>query len=153
MGRARWWARRGRGAGGGASARCRRRGGASGRRSTSWSCGRRSRRAPGSRAARRPACRLHRAHPVEASLDDQLAASGDLRVAAPLLADVADPLPHLAGLPPQVEAGHGGLAAGGGQQRGEHPQGGRLAGPVGAEEAEGLTSRDIEVDAGNRLDG
>ena len=97
--------------------------------------------------------RIGGAHAVQAALHDQLPASGDLRVAAPLLADVADPLAHPAGLAEQVAAGNGRPAAGDREQGGEHPERRRLAGAVGAEEAEGLASLDVEVDAGDRLDG
>ena len=38
-------------------------------------------------------------------------------------------------------------AGGRAQQRGQHPQGGRLAGAVGSEEPDHLTLRDVEVDA------
>ena len=38
------------------------------------------------------------------------------------------------------------------QERRQHPQGGRLAGPVGAEEAEDLARADGEVHAANGLD-
>jgi hypothetical protein len=44
-------------------------------------------------------------------------------------------------------AGDRGGAAGGRDQRGEHAQGGGLAGAVGAEEAEDLARLDGEVDA------
>ena len=101
---------------------------------------------------RRPLVGHRPVHPVEATLNGQLPAAGHLGVAAPLLAHVADPLPHLGGLVPEVTAGDGGLAAGDRQEGGEHPEGGRLAGPVGPQEAKGLTSQDVEVDAGNRLD-
>ena len=50
-----------------------------------------------------------------------------------------------------VEAGHAGLAAIGGQQRGEDAHDRRLAGPVGAEQAEHGAGAGVEVDPGQGL--
>ena len=51
-----------------------------------------------------------------------------------------------------VVAGDAGVAAGRLDQRAEHRDRRRLAGAVGAEEAEDLARRDLEVDAAHRLD-
>ena len=90
---------------------------------------------------------------VQAGLEDQLDATGHARVAAAALADVADALADPVRLAAQVAAGDGGLAAGGRQQRGQHAQGGGLAGAVGPQEAEDFAGLDVQVDAGDGFDG
>ena len=49
------------------------------------------------------------------------------------------------GLAARVDAEYGNLAGVGGQKPGDHPQGGRLAGAIGAEQGEKFASADAEV--------
>jgi hypothetical protein len=60
------------------------------------------------------------------------------------LGHVADVLFDSLGLGADVEADHSPLAAGGREDAAEHAEQGRLAGAVGAEEAEDLSARDGE---------
>ena len=64
-----------------------------------------------------------------------------------VLAREADAGAELRGLADHVEAGHAGRAGVRGEQRGEDPDGRRLAGPVGAEHAEDGAGGGLEVDA------
>ena len=83
--------------------------------------------------------------------DEQLAA-GLARVEAGLLegdADLAAGAVRIAG---DVNAGDLRTAGGDRQQRRQHPHGGRLAGAVGAEEAEDLAGVDLQVHAPDGLD-
>jgi hypothetical protein len=66
--------------------------------------------------------------------------------------DVADPLAYLACLLHHVEPEHPCLPAGWDQQRDQHLDRGRLAGPVRPEQPEELALGDLEVDAANGLD-
>ena len=100
----------------------------------------------------RPPPGLGRAQPVQAALEHELAAARDHGVGAALLADVADALAHLLRLTPQVAPSNRGIPRGRRQERGEHAQGGRLAGAVGTQEAEYLPRFDMEIHAGNSLD-
>jgi len=102
---------------------------------------------------RREPLRLGFANAVEPGLQDQLLARGRLVPGAAALGDIADPPAHLPRLPAQVAAGHGGRAAVGLHQRGEHAQRGRLARAVGTEEAEDLAFGDLQVNPADRLDG
>ena len=70
---------------------------------------------------------------VEAALGDEFLANGDAGVDAAGLGDVAGPPPDARRVACQVASGDGRRARGGGQKRGEHPQGGALARAVGAE--------------------
>ena len=97
----------------------------------------------------------HRArlvHAVETALDDELAATGLGRVGRAALRDVADPLAYRPGLAAQVGAGDHRLTRGRREQRGQHPEGRGLAGPIRAEEAEDLAGADRQVDTTDRLD-
>src|SRR5216683_1010016 len=58
---------------------------------------------------------------------------------------------YLGGLGDDVVAGHPGLAAVRPQQRGQHPDRGRLSCPVGSEHAENRAAGNLEVDARKRL--
>src|SRR6266699_2335387 len=73
-------------------------------------------------------------------------------VGAAALRHEANAPPHLRGGAPQVHPGDRGVAAVRADQRGQHPERGRLAGPVGAEEAEDLTALHGEVHAADRID-
>jgi hypothetical protein len=90
---------------------------------------------------------------VEAGLVEELLAGAGLRQAAAALGDVADPAADADRVFEEVVAGDGGRPGGGPQQRGEHAQRGRLAGAVGAEEADDLAGVDVEVDTADRLHG
>ena len=82
----------------------------------------------------------------------QVAPGGGLTVGAAALRHEADALPHSAGVAPEVHPGDRGVAAVRADQRGQHPEGGRLAGPVGTEEAEDLAALHGEVHAADRID-
>ena len=56
------------------------------------------------------------------------------------------------GVPGHVEPGNPGCAAGWRDRGGEHADGRRLAGAVGAQEPEDLAGRNVEVDAGHGFD-
>ena len=75
----------------------------------------------------------------------------ELHVERVVLGDDADPPLDRDRVPGDVVAGHPGPAAGRGDQRGEHADGGGLARAVRAEQAEELALRDVEVDAAHRL--
>ena len=68
------------------------------------------------------------------------------------LRDVADPPADADRVGDQVAAGHRGGAGGRLEQRGQHAQRRRLAGAVGAEEADDLPGLDVEVDADDGVD-
>ena len=91
-------------------------------------------------------------HAVQPTLDHQLAAAGLGRVRGTALRHVADPAADLLRILGEVGAGDGRRPAGGLEERREHAQGRRLAGAVGAEEAEDLAGPDLEVHAAHGLD-
>ena len=85
--------------------------------------------------------RLARGHAVEPRLQRQQLAAG-LEVVEPrLLQRDADAAADGGGLTGDIEAGDLRAARGGAEQRRQHADGGRLAGAVGAEEAEDLPLR------------
>ena len=86
-------------------------------------------------------------------MEDQELATGLARIEAGLLEGDADPPADAVGVRGDVDAGHLGAACRDREQRRQHPDGGRLAGPVGAEEAEDLTGPDLQVHAADGLDG
>ncbi len=73
--------------------------------------------------------------------------AGHQRVDGRVLEGHADAPSDLAGVAHDVESGHGGSAARGLQQRGQHPHGGGLPRPVRTEEPEDLAPPDRQVDA------
>ena len=81
---------------------------------------------------------------------EQFAARGEL-VDADLLHREADPPAHLPRLPRDVVAGHGRPAGRRPDQRPEHAHRRRLAGAVGAEDAEHLARAHAERDAAHRV--
>ena len=91
--------------------------------------------------------------PVGAALADELVAPELAVPGAVALADVADRAADVALGGDDVVAGD--LRGPGGRrdEGGEHPQGGRLAGAVGAEEGDELALGDLEVEAAHGLDG
>jgi hypothetical protein len=80
---------------------------------------------------------------------DDLLTGSRVGVGGAALRHVADPATDADRIADQVAPGHRGRAGGGCEQRGEHPQRGGLAGPVGAQEADDLTGLDVEVHAGD----
>jgi hypothetical protein len=98
---------------------------------------------------------LARGGPVDAvqlPVEAQVLLGGQVGVKGRLLEDQADVTADLVPLAGDVEAGHRGRAGGRVGQGAEDLDGGRLAGAVGAEEAEGLPRPHVQVDAGNGLD-
>ena len=98
-----------------------------------------------SRSIQRPADVGGRAglHPVQPRQVDELVAHAHLRVQAALLGHVAEPRAGLEVDRPALEQ-H--LTAVGGEHAEHDPHGGRLAGPVRADEAEHLAALDGEGD-------
>ena len=86
-------------------------------------------------------------HAVHVGVEAQVLLGGEVRVQHGVVRDEADGLAHRHGVLAHVVAGHLDLAAAGGEQRGEHAQGGRLAGAVGAEDAQEPAARHPERDA------
>jgi hypothetical protein len=99
-----------------------------------------------------PPDRVRPGHPVQAPLDDELATTGFGRIGRATLRDVADPLPNELRLAAQVCSGDRRLARGRRDQRREHPERRRLAGPVRTKEAEDLTGGHAQVHALDGLD-
>jgi hypothetical protein len=95
---------------------------------------------------------LRLVYAVEPRLQHQLLAGGRVVPGAAALRHISDPPAHLAGIFAQVDAGDHGRAAVGLDERGEHPQRGRLAGAVRTEEAEDLALGHLQVDAAHGLD-
>src|SRR4029453_2866575 len=98
---------------------------------------------------------LGRRGPVDAvqlPVEAQVLLGRQVGVQGRLLEDQADVAPDLVALPGHVEAGHPGRPGGGVGQGAEDLDGGRLPGPVGPEEPEGLPRPHVQVDAGHRLD-
>ena len=85
--------------------------------------------------------------PLQGRLQPNQLAPGHQRVQRRLLQGDPDRGSHGAGLADHVVPGDGGPTGGRQQQRGQHADGGRLAGAVGTEEAEDLALGDLEVDA------
>jgi hypothetical protein len=95
-----------------------------------------------------PAVRARQA--LQGGLKEQMFASGEDRVERRLLERGSDHRPHLRALTHEVVAAHAGAAAGRGQQRGQHQDGGRLSRAVRAEKAVDFARRDRQVDAIDR---
>ena len=89
---------------------------------------------------------------MQPPLVDQLLADECLRGRAAALGDVADAPAHRDRRAAEIVSGDDGVARARGEQRREHPQRRRLAGAVGAEEADDLACIDVDVDAANGLD-
>ena len=82
----------------------------------------------------------------------EVLAAGEVAVDRGVLAGEADAGSDRVGPPGHVEAEDLGVAAVGREHGGQDPDGGRLAGAVGAEHAEDGAGRHLEVDAGQRLE-
>ena len=80
--------------------------------------------------------RLGSVQVIEPAGHDQVLAAGEILIDRGGLAGQADHLAHGGGLAGHVVAGHPGLAGVGAHQGGQDPNGGGLAGAVGAEEPE-----------------
>ena len=83
-------------------------------------------------------------HVVQARVEAQVLAHGQVAVEQRLVAEQADPPAHLPRLPRQRRAEHARLARVRPQQPGEDPQQRRLARPVGAEHGDGRARRQRE---------
>src|SRR5680860_1104242 len=92
------------------------------------------------------------AHPVGATLADQLVAATLLMARGVALADVPDAAAYVATVGDHVVPGDLGRAGRRRDQGGKHPQGGRLAGAIGAEERDELARGDLQVEAAHGLD-
>jgi hypothetical protein len=90
---------------------------------------------------------------VQAALKHEFAPPGFDDVTAAGLADIADPPAHQAPLGAQVRTRNRRLPTRRHEQRGQHPQGGRLAGAIGSEEAEDLAVAHLEVNTRDGLHG
>jgi hypothetical protein len=88
----------------------------------------------------------------EPSDQTQVLASGQIAVDGRILSRQTDPLPHGLRLADDVETEHLRPTRVGQQHRRQHADGGRLAGPVRAEQTEHRPGGDLEVDARQRLD-
>src|SRR5207247_6943946 len=93
-----------------------------------------------------PAAGVGQAHPVQPALEDKVLPAGEVDIDPDELARIADHPADLFGLPVDVVAAHEGPAGGLGQQGDQDADGGGLARPVGAEEPEDLSPRDLERD-------
>ena len=86
------------------------------------------------------------AQPIGAGEEVQVLDHGELAIERELLRHVADALPGRGAGVAQIDAGDAQRAAAGRQQTAEHAERGRLAGPVGPEQAEDLAAVDLEAD-------
>ncbi len=84
--------------------------------------------------------------PIGAGEEVEVLGDRQLAVERELLRHVADALARRGARRAQVDAGDAQRAAGRRQQAAEHAEGGRLAGAVGAEQAEDLAGLDLEAD-------
>jgi hypothetical protein len=89
---------------------------------------------------------------VEPALQLQELAAALPPVQPDLLQGHPDPMTHLGGVGPYIDARHRGLTITDRQQGAQHPYGRGLAGAVGAEKSEDLAATDGEVDSAHRLD-
>ena len=95
--------------------------------------------------------RLRSRDVVQATDHLEVLEPGEVLVDGGVLPGEADHVAELLGLLDDVVAGDGGTALVGVQERGQDPDGGGLAGPVGAEEAKHRARRDLQVHALQRL--
>ncbi len=89
---------------------------------------------------------------MKPAMVDQLFPDERLRSGAAPLRDVTDLAPHGDGVPAEVVPSDRRGPGARRQQRREHPQRGRLSGPVRTEKANDLAGVDVDVDAANGLD-
>jgi hypothetical protein len=98
----------------------------------------------------RPLTDLGHRHAEVAAVDHQVVPHRELGVEVVLLRDDAQPRADRRPVAARVHAQHPQLAVGDRGDAGDHAHGRRLAGAVGAEEAERLAGLDLEVDAVDR---
>ena len=84
--------------------------------------------------------------PVQPGVEGEVLAAAEVAVEERLVAEVADPAAQPPGLARQLAAEHPRLAAARAQQRRQHAQQGRLAGPVRAEDDQGLAGGELDRD-------
>lgn len=96
--------------------------------------------------------RLAAVQAVQPAGQHQIFPSGRFRISPAGLARVADAPAHVPGAAHEVEPADGGAPAIGGQQGGEHAEGRRFAGSVGAEKSVDFSMPDPECDAAHRFD-
>ena len=89
---------------------------------------------------------------VELGMKAEVGLGGQVPVKRRVLEHQTDVGSHRGPLGADVEAGHLGMARGGGDQRAQHPNGRGLAGAVGTQEAEGLAAGHIQIDPLDRGD-
>ncbi len=97
--------------------------------------------------------RVRGVHPVEAPLTDQLVQHPKAEPRPGALTDIADPGAHPGRLVDDVGTGDHRRPRGWRQQRGEHPQRGRLARAVRPEEGHQLARGDVDVDTADGFHG
>src|ERR1041385_3178319 len=90
--------------------------------------------------------------PVDPGVELEVLQHGEVVVEAVALGHVSDPAADPLGLVHHVHPDHVRAARGRRDEPGEHPDGGGLAAPVGAEEAEDLAPRHLEVEPLDRHD-
>src|SRR5262245_42279599 len=93
--------------------------------------------------------RLAAVQSLDASAEAEIFGDAHLGVKRTVLRHVADAAADLEGVPEDVETVDGGGAGGGRQEAGEDAHGGRLAGAVGAKEADDAATRHVEGDITN----
>ena len=89
-------------------------------------------------------------HPVHPPPEEQVLPPAQVLVQGDLLGDDSYQFADLLGLPGYGETSHPGVAAVGTEEAGEDGDGGRLAGPVGPQQAEDLALLDGEGDVVDR---
>ncbi len=131
----------------GAAARRRTRASASSRAAASPPARRRHGRGAAASSSASPRSRISRVgEPVDAAVERDVLAHGQVVVQREALAHVADAAPHVLGLGQHVEAGDARLPRGRGEQPDQHLDRRRLPRAVGAEEAEHLAGANVERD-------
>src|SRR5580693_4868533 len=83
-------------------------------------------------------------HPVDARIKPQVLEDAEILVEAKALGHIADVLLDALGLAHDIVSNHGAAARGGVEDPAKHPNGGRLACAVWAEDAEDLAAADIQ---------
>src|SRR5690606_9057271 len=93
-----------------------------------------------------PALEKVAAQAVQPAEEDQVLATGQVRVDRQVLGHEPDPVPPAGGADRDLLAGHDHLARVGGEEPGDHRDGGGLTGTVGTEKPVGLPRLDMETD-------
>ena len=100
----------------------------------------------------RPVARLPGTRPIELALEDEALTPGGRQIRSPELTDITDPPANLSRAPGNIDARDESLACLDRDERGEHAQRRRLAGPIRPEKAEYLALLDGDVDSTHGLD-